>query len=141
MKNSYPPQLKTLFKEWAGEPVESFSALPPSGSSRHYFRITGATKNVLGAINNDVKENRAFIAFSHHFHKLGLPVPNIYSVNKAEDCYLLEDFGNTTLYDWLSTARTGSSIPDNIIEFYKLSLEKLILFQVEGAKNLDFDYC
>ncbi|WP_462317655.1 RapZ C-terminal domain-containing protein [Marinilabilia sp.] len=141
MKNSYPPQLKQLFKSWAGEPVESFTALPPSGSNRHYFRITGPSKNVLGAINNDVKENRAFLAFSDHFKELGLPVPEIFSVNASEDCYLLEDFGNTTLYDWLSTTRTGKSIPDNIIDFYKQSLEKLILFQVDGAKDLDFGYC
>ncbi|HKK66979.1 MAG TPA: hypothetical protein VJ946_02165 [Bacteroidales bacterium] len=141
MKNSYPPQLKQLFKEWAGEPVESFTALPPSGSDRHYYRITGPTKNVLGAINNDVKENRAFLAFSDHFKKLDLPVPAIFSVNASEDCYLLEDFGNTTLYDWLSTTRTGKSIPDNIIDFYKQSLNKLIHFQVDGAKDLDFGYC
>jgi aminoglycoside/choline kinase family phosphotransferase len=141
VKNSYPPHLKQLFSQWAGEPVKSFSPLPPSGSDRHYYRITGATKNVLGAINSDKKENRAFIGFSRHFKSLGLPVPDIYSVNAPEDCYLLEDFGNTTLYDWLCTSRSGKNIPQNVIEFYKKSLDMLILFQIDGSKDLNFSLC
>ncbi len=141
MKNTDQSQLEQLFTRWADEPVESFSLLPPSGSDRLYYRIAGPSKHVLGAYNHDKKENRAFIEFSHHFKALGLPVPEIYIVSDSGECYLLEDFGNTTLYDWLSTSRSGKEIPKNILLTYKSSLDKLVRFQVDGAKELDFSLC
>ncbi|WP_010662515.1 RapZ C-terminal domain-containing protein [Marinilabilia salmonicolor] len=141
MKNSYPPHLEELFLKWAGEETESFTPLPPSGSDRRYFRISGATKSAIGTINHNKKENRAFIEFSRHFKALGLPVPEIFNVSETTDSYLQEDFGNTTLFDWLSTTRIGKDIPTDIVTFYKKSLEHLIHFQTEGAKELDFSLC
>jgi aminoglycoside/choline kinase family phosphotransferase len=141
LKNSYPPHLEELFLGWAGEETESFTPLPPSGSDRRYFRISGSTKSAIGTINHDKKENRAFIEFSRHFKTLGLPVPGIFSVNNTSDIYIQEDFGNTTLYDWLSTSRSEKEIPSAVVDFYKQSIEYLIRFQLEGAKDLDFSLC
>ncbi len=141
MRNSYPPHLEELFLQWAGEETESFTPLPPSGSDRRYFRISGATKSAVGTINHDNKENRAFIEFSRHFKALGLPVPEIFSVNDSSDSYLQQDFGNTTLYDWLSTSRSEKEIPAAVVDFYKQSIDYLIRFQVDGTKGLDFSLC
>jgi aminoglycoside/choline kinase family phosphotransferase len=141
LKDQKNSQLTQLFTQWAGEAPESFSALPPSGSNRQYFRITGSTKHALGAINHDIKENRAFLEFSKHFKDLGLPVPEIYSIGESEEYYLLEDFGDTTLYHWLSISREGDEIPSDIINFYKKSIDQLIRFQVEGGQKIDFSYC
>ncbi|GAO31319.1 predicted phosphotransferase related to Ser/Thr protein kinases [Geofilum rubicundum JCM 15548] len=129
-----------LFEQWAGQKVEMLSELPASGSDRQYYRITGKTTNVLGAINRDVKENRAFIEFSQFFRSKSLKVPEIYAVDGDMDCYILEDLGNTTLFDWLSTARREKEIPAPIIDFYKQSIEQLIQFQLSGQK-LDFSLC
>jgi aminoglycoside/choline kinase family phosphotransferase len=134
-------QLRKLFKEWAREPVESISPLPPSGSERTYYRIAGPNRYALGAVNKNVKENRAFVAFSRHFKALGLTVPEIYLVDESEEYYLLEDFGNTTLYDWLSNTRSGRTVPPNIVDFYKRVIDNLVIFQVEGVKGLDFSLC
>ncbi len=138
---SIQTRLKELFEKWAGEPAITINQLPPSGSYRYYYRITGETKRALGAENQDLKENRAFLEFSRFFREKGLRVPRIYGVSPGEDYYLLEDFGNTTLYDWLSTSRTGKDIPNDIIAFYKQSLEQLVHFQLKGAHDLDYSYC
>ncbi|ASB51175.1 phosphotransferase enzyme family protein [Alkalitalea saponilacus] len=139
MELSVYERLKALYTQWAGEPIESISQLPASGSYRVYYRITGKTHNVLGAINSDVKENRAFIEFSRFFYEKGLRIPEIYAVDAELDCYLLEDFGNTTLFDWLSTARREDEIPANIVDFYKKTIEQLVEFQIQG-RYLDFGF-
>ncbi|MDG5800398.1 RNase adapter RapZ [Marinilabiliaceae bacterium ANBcel2] len=140
MKQEVIERLKALYTQWAAEPVISITPLPPSGSYREYFRISGRQKTVMGAINADLKENRAFIEFSRFFHNKGVRVPEIYAVDAELDCYLLEDFGNTTLFDWLSNARKNGDIPGEIIQFYKKTLDKLIDFQLIG-KEIDFSLC
>lgn len=141
MKKIDQSNLEELFRQWAGEEIESFTPLPPSGSDRSYFRISGSTKSAIAAINYDQKENRAFIEFSRHFRSSGLPVPEIFRVGDSYDHYLQEDFGNTTLYDWLSTSRTENKISDDIVDFYKQSIEYLIRFQVDAGKKIDFSLC
>lgn len=141
MKEKNIAQLKKIFREWSGEEVENLSPLPPSGSERSYYRLTSPKHYALGAINRNVKENRAFYAFSRHFKSLGLKVPEIYYIDDSEEYYLLEDFGNTTLYDWLSNTRRGKEVPTDIVNFYKKVIDNLVIFQVEGKKDLDFSLC
>lgn len=137
---SIPKSIQQLYKSWAGEAPTSISLLPPSGSYRSYYRITSENHNVLGAINNDVKENIAFIEFSRFFKAQGLKVPKILAVDDKQVCYLLEDFGHTTLYDLLTSERTGEEIPEQVAQFYKKSAEQLIEFQLKG-RALDFTLC
>ncbi len=140
MDNSTNSRLITLFEEWCGEKIISITQLPPSGSYRYYFRIISNTKKVLGAINQDVKENKAFIEFSRFFYKKNLPVPQIYSVSKEFDCYILEDLGDTTLFDFISNVRSEKGFPSSVIEFYKKSLNKLVDFQLIG-RGLNYSFC
>lgn len=140
MEQSIQDRLSILFEKWSGEQVVTISELPPSGSYRIYCRITGETSNVLGAYNLDIKENRAFIEFSRFFKSRGLKVPEIFSVDDSMQCYLLEDFGNTTLFDWLSTTRHNVEIPSEIADFYKQTIDCLIEFQLAG-RELDFSVC
>lgn len=133
-------RLSLLFEQWSGEKTITITQLPPSGSYRYYYRITGETKKVLGAINHDIKENKAFIEFSRFFRQNGLPVPEIYTVDPEMDCYLLQDLGDTTLFDWLSNSRMDDTIPATIIDFYKSALNKLVEFQLTG-RNIDYTYC
>ena len=126
-----------FFEKWAGEPHEFFSQLPSSGSNRTYYRFTGKTKNALVAINEDIKENRAFIEYSRFFKEKKFPIPEIFAVNESQNSYLLQDLKNSTLFDWLSAKRNGEEIPDEIISFYKSVIQWLVKFQTEG-KNIDF---
>ncbi|MGQ1891144.1 RapZ C-terminal domain-containing protein [Thermophagus sp. OGC60D27] len=141
MKENDLNQLKKIFQKWAGEVVEVVSPLPPSGSDRIYYRMTGSDRYALGVVNRNVKENRAFIGFSRHFKTLGLKVPEIYYVDESEKYYLIEDFGNTTLYDWLSNSRSGKEMPSDIVSFYKSVIDNLVKFQLEGKEGLDFSLC
>ena len=53
------------------------------------------------------EENVAFLEFSRHFRRHGLPVPAIYAEDLANNAYLEEDFGDTTLFEFLTAHRDG----------------------------------
>jgi aminoglycoside/choline kinase family phosphotransferase len=141
MENSHTNHLRTLFERWSGEPVTGLAPLPPSGSDRRYYRISGQKTTVLGAHNPDDKENRAFMAFSRHFHQQGLPVPQIYAEALDAQVYLLEDLGDTTLFGYLSSARTGQAFPDDVLALYQRVLAELPRFQILAAQHLDYRVC
>ena len=77
-----------------------------SGSNRIYTRETDETgKSFIRVKGVSKEENHAFITMARHFHALGLPVPEVYSVSADEMEYTQEDLGNTLLFDYLSEAR------------------------------------
>ena len=80
MEPTAKERLVALFEQWSGQQLAALSELPPSGSYRQYYRLSGASVSVLGAINQNIKENRAFLEFSRFFHEKGLRVPEIYAV-------------------------------------------------------------
>ncbi len=134
-------QLNSLFDRWCGESVISVTKLPASGSSREYYRITGAKQTAIGAINLDREENEAFIEFSRHFHSLGLAVPEIYLVDLDNHAYLQEDLGDITLFDYIFEVRDNGNFPTELKEVYKLVLTELQKFQITGSKDLDYSFC
>ncbi len=140
MEQTVKDKLLALYEQWAGESVGAVSELPPSGSDRRYFRISSPNAKALGAINKDMRENIAFIEFSRFFKSRGLNVPEIYAVDADMDCYLLEDFGGTTLFELLSTSRKDKEIPEDIQVIYKEIIRQLLSFQTEG-RELDFSHC
>lgn len=140
MEQTVKERLLALYEQWAGESVGAVSELPPSGSDRRYFRISSPNAKALGAINKDLRENMAFIEFSRFFKSRGLRVSEIYAVDADMDCYLLEDFGGTTLFELLSTRRKDKEIPEDIEALYRESIRQLLSFQTEG-RELDFSHC
>jgi aminoglycoside/choline kinase family phosphotransferase len=130
-----------LFESWSGTKVSSCTGLPSSGSYRQYYRITNADKSILAAFNPDEKENKAFISFSRHFHKLGLPVPEIYTADEEKKIYLLEDLGDITLFSWLSELRVEEGFTDEIISTYKKVITQLPRFQIIASEDLDYSVC
>ena len=130
-----------MFEKWAGEEARSFITLPPSGSYREYYRITGRTKSAVGAYNADKKENMAFLDFSEHFKSKGLPVPEIYQKDVENNIYLQQDLGDITLYGFLQGMRKGTDFPEDLKTFYKKTIKKLICFQIKGGEGLDYSKC
>ncbi len=133
--------LIAMFEKWAGEESRSFVMLPPSGSYREYYRITGRTHSAMGAYNTDKKENLAFIEFSKHFKDKGLPVPAIYDMDLENDVYLQQDLGDVTLYGFLQGLRKNNEFPEELVTFYKKTISKMIRFQVDGGESLDYAKC
>src|SRR5262245_37051784 len=71
-------RLAKLFEQRFGKAADRVASLEADGSTRTYFRITGAGLSVIGAHGPDAEENHAFLTFSESFRGIGLPVPEIY---------------------------------------------------------------
>jgi len=111
------------------------------GSGRRIIRLAGEKVSAVG-IQYDVREeNVAFLEFSRHFRKHGLPVPEIYVEDLDHGAYLEEDLGNTSLFEFLSKNRTGESIAPQAVEAYRRAVAVLPRFQVEAGRDLNYKVC
>lgn len=129
------------YRELFGNNKFEIVALPQSGSDRKYFRIKEDSKSVIGAYNENLDENEAFIGFSKHFLKQGLPVPEVYGYLPERFIYYLQDLDDTNLYTWLHSRSDISKFNNETKELYRKILDKLILFQTHGIVGLDLDLC
>ena len=111
------------------------------GSGRAILRLTGAGRSAIGIVNPVREENVAFLEFSRHFRRHGLPVPEIYAESLDEGAYLEEDLGNTTLYELLGQHRTGDAIAPEVVEAYRKVVTALPRFQVEAGRDLNYKVC
>ncbi len=134
-------ELIQLFENHFNERAESVEILPASGSYREYCRIKSQNRTVIGAFNADVKENTAFLSFTSHFKKNSLPVPGVFAVSADLKKYLLEDLGDTTLFDFLSATREKEGFSENIISEYKKVLRILPKIQILAGKDIDYSVC
>jgi len=134
-------QLIKLFESHFKEEVIFFEQLPASGSYREYARIKSISHQVIGAYNQDIKENQAFLEFSAHFRNKNIPVPDIYAVNNSMDCYLQEDLGNTTLFEFISITRENEGFSTKIVDEYKKVLRELPRIQLVAGKDIDYSVC
>ena len=105
--------------------------LKQQGSNRIYTRETDANgRSVIRVQGTNRDENRAFIYMARHFHALGLPVPELYSVSDDEMSYTQEDLGDTILFDHL----------DNYT-LLERTMRALAHIQVTGAQDFDWSVC
>ncbi len=133
MKN-HKKIIASILKEMGKPAPLSITPLPPSGSARLYFRCTyNNGETLIASYNPDVKENTAFYTFSHHFKKIGLPVPALLARNSTFEYFILEDAGEKTLLD----IRLQEGLSERVKQLYIKAIEDLVKFQVEGIKGLD----
>jgi aminoglycoside/choline kinase family phosphotransferase len=111
------------------------------GSGRAILRLTGEGISAIGIVYPVREENIAFLGFSKHFRRRGLPVPEIYAENLNENAYLEEDLGDTTLFEFLSANRVGAAIGPEAIEAYRKVVAVLPRFQVEAGRDLNYKVC
>lgn len=140
MKNP-KPEIIELFSQYIGNQPDDVCKLPGSGSNRMYFRLRYRDKTYIAAYNSDVKENIAFISMSEHFHEKKIPVPTVFAVSENKMSYLLEDIGDTVLFEVLEKERTGNVIPETCLKYYREALQKLAFMQTEASKDFDFSVC
>jgi aminoglycoside/choline kinase family phosphotransferase len=133
--------LQSLFEKWAGEQGIEIVPIPQAGSYRQYFRLTGQQKHAIGVYSPDKSETRAFVEFTHHFRQIGLNVPTIYVTDLANDCYLLSDLGDVSLFDHLEKNRQNGLPSQETYDFYKLAIAELPRFQVDACRDLNFSVC
>jgi aminoglycoside/choline kinase family phosphotransferase len=111
------------------------------GSGRVIVRLTGDYASAIGILYNVREENVAFLEFSRHFRRHGLPVPEIYAEDLNRGAYLEEDFGDTTLFEFLSKNRVGENIAPQAVEAYRRVVAVLPRFQIEAGRDLDYSVC
>jgi aminoglycoside/choline kinase family phosphotransferase len=133
--------LSVLFEERFGEPAETIVPLKADGSDRKLFRLTAGPRSAIGVVNPDTRENRAFIEFSHHFRKSGLPVPEIYAEDLDQGRYLEEDLGDTTLFQFLTANRVGEGLSAGTLALYRKAIDLLPRFQIQAGRTLNYDVC
>ncbi|MGO9318442.1 MAG: phosphotransferase [Terracidiphilus sp.] len=135
--------LKQLFERHYRLPAEKFQPLQGQlgSSGRTIVRLTGGKFSAIGVLYSVREENVAFLEFSRHFRRCGLPVPEIYEEDLSQGAYLEEDLGDTTLFDYLVANRSGTAIASQAIEAYRKVVAVLPRFQVEGGRNLNYKVC
>ena len=108
------------------------------GSGRAIVRLSGGASSAIGIVYPVREENIAFLEFSRHFRRHGLPVPEIYAVDLDQGAYLEQDLGDTTLFDFLGTHRLGDAIAPEAVEAYRKVIAVLPRFQVEAGRDLNY---
>lgn len=135
--------LSNLYEKWSGKIVKQYIEMPPSGSNRRYYRLTGEGGTAIGVYNADRKENEAFISFSKSLREAGVNVPEIYGEELSYGIYLQQDLGDTTLYSLLTETRKKNNgvFTEELKTIYKKVLKSLTIIQTKGTDNIDFNLC
>jgi len=135
--------LKQLFEQHFHSPAEDVRPLQGQlgASGRAIFRLTGAGQTAIGISYPVREENIAFLEFSRHFRRHGLPVPEIFAEDLSRNIYLEEDLGDTTLFELLGRHRAGDAIAQPAVEAYRQTVAALPRFQVEAGRDLNYKVC
>jgi aminoglycoside/choline kinase family phosphotransferase len=111
------------------------------GSGRKIIRLANDKVSAVGILYGVREENIAFLEFSRHFRRHGLPVPEIYGQDLGQGAYLEEDLGDMTLFEFLSKNRAGVNIAAGVLEAYHKVVLALPRFQIEAGHDLDYTVC
>jgi aminoglycoside/choline kinase family phosphotransferase len=132
--------LKSLFEQHFHAPAERVEPLQGQlgGSGRRIIRLAGANFSAIGILYDVREENAAFLEFSRHFRRYALPVPEIYAEDLSQGAYLEEDFGDTTLFEFLSKNRSGESVAPEAVRAYRKAVAVLPRFQIEAGRDLNY---
>src|SRR6266849_1342984 len=135
--------LKKLFEQHFHVPVGRMQPLQGElgGSGRKVIRLASEKLSAVGVVYNVREENVAFLEFSKHFRRHGLPVPEIYAEELSHGAYLEEDLGDTTLFEFLSRNRFGENIAPQAVEAYRKVVAVLPRFQIEAGRDLNYKVC
>src|ERR1700686_2069214 len=135
--------LKKLFERHFHTPPERIQPLQGElgGSGRKIIRLASEKVSAIGILFGVREENVAFLEFSRHFRRHGLPVPEIYAEDLSHGAYLQEDLGDTTLFEFLSTNRAGEKIASQAVEAYRQVVAVLPRFQIEAGRDLNYKVC
>jgi aminoglycoside/choline kinase family phosphotransferase len=135
--------LNKLFEQRFHAPPQRIQPLQGElgGSGRKIIRLANENVTAIGILYGVREENVAFLEFSRHFRRHGLPVPEIYAEDLRHGAYLEEDLGDTTLFEFLSKNRAGGNIAPQVVEAYRKAVVVLPRFQVEASRDLNYKVC
>src|ERR1700689_67781 len=111
------------------------------GSGRNIIRLSAERQSAIGILYNVREENVAFLEFSRHFRRHGLPVPEIYAEDLNQGAYLEQDLGDITLFEFLSKNRASANLSPSLLEAYRKVVALLPRFQIEAGRDLNYKVC
>src|SRR6201993_1727525 len=135
--------LGQLFEQHFHTPVESVQPVQGElgGSGRKIIRLTAPGSSAIGILYGGRAKHSAFLMFSRHFRKHGLPVPEIYGEDLDQGAYLEQDLGDTSLFELLSENRNGEVIAPKVADAYREVIATLPRFQIEAGRDLNYKVC
>lgn len=115
--------------------------LQGDGSRRIFLRIIlSASGPCFIAMDNPPtdnasrRENFAYMMIGKHLHRKRIPVPEIYRYDLERGWFIMEDMGNKSLQDEVSSS-------EDPLPVYEKVLEHLFQLQIEGAGGFDPAWC
>lgn len=137
--NKYYQDIQKLYRQvFSKEPKEIFP-LPLSGSNRKYFRLIDIDFSVIAAYNPDLDENKAFIYITEKLRQAGVDVPKILASDLENNIYILEDLGDTKLFDLVEEYRKNND--SDYISWYRKVIDQMPSIQHKLVKDFDFSIC
>lgn len=136
-----PESLSLLYKRHFGKEPESVIPVSAQGSGRRYYRFISDGQSAIGAIGDNISENKAFIYLSHKLRDAGINAPEIYAVNDDFTRYLQQDLGDLSLFDAIATGRQSGQFTDYEKYLLHLTMHTLPEIQYNGASVVDFSKC
>jgi aminoglycoside/choline kinase family phosphotransferase len=152
--------LKRLFEQYFHAPPERVLPLQGQlgGSGRVIVRLSAgeqdkarlesggqsdfqSSQSAIGILYDVREENVAFLEFSRHFRRHGLPVPEIYADDLGHGAYIEQDLGDTTLFEFLVANRAGENIAPAVVDAYLKVVKMLPRFQIEAGRDLNYKVC
>ena len=138
-----PKGLIQLYTDTFGVTPTKVEKLPASGSNRQYFRMgSDLSSTVIGCLGTNAEENASFYSLSQLFEARHLPVPAVYAISDDHHCYLQEDLGSFSLFDFLKSGReSGGAYDDGQKAMLHVVMTDLVQFQMEGASEYVYEHC
>ncbi|MBN2333677.1 MAG: phosphotransferase [Deltaproteobacteria bacterium] len=135
----------------AGKGTFSAALLAGDGSDRRYFRIRsafhsqpliavdahGGSQKFRRLGQHLVTENHSFLLVAQHLATLQFPIPKVLASSPCACYYLLEDLGDTTLYDLAANDQWSTAT----IAHYQQALCLLAALQQQAAEGFDPSWC
>ena len=133
--------LKAKFSEMgvmgASEAVDNWQVLGGDAGFRHYFRIPNtillsSCRYLAVWAPPESEKNQEFVSIAHHLKAQGLRAPEVYAFDPEQGFLLIEDLGESMLFDRLGAV--------GIDDHYSSAIELLVHLQQGEAPAEIFPY-
>ena len=129
--------LPAVFSYSGRKPIR---CLKGDGSDRKVYRVIVGQKTAIlvdhpGGRKGAPSENSSFYYIGRHLASRGIHTPAVKDFDRRLGIFLLEDFGDVTLEDWINK-KNG-----DLIVTYQEILKHLVRIQVDGSRGFDPRQC
>ncbi len=138
-------QLIQLYKKYFDSEPADIKLLKGAGSNRKYYRIFPSDESepsIIGVVGTSAEENKAFFNLATLFAARKLYVPAVYAISDDAACYLQEDLGDTSLFDFIRNGRENNGNYDEMeTMMIELVIRELAYMQIAMDSPYVFKQC